>query len=130
MKRRLKNIDDEFEISFLEGVLERRPGFKEALQALGDLYTRNGYYEEGLKADLRLKDLCPNNAMILYNLACSQSLLGDVDSALNSIKAAVDAGYKDFRYMARDDDLENLHQDPRFQRYFSQVSGELWSNMI
>src|SRR5437773_1092415 len=67
-----RNLD--IEIGFLEGVVRRDPGYIDALQILGDNYTRRGRFEDGLKVDEQLVRLRPGDALVHYNLACSCSL--------------------------------------------------------
>jgi len=109
-----KEDNTDFEIQFYENILKDRPDFVEALRALAEIYTRSGRYQDGLKLDQRLIELVPDDAIAYYNLACSYSLLKDIDNSLNAIKRAVELGYADFSYMKRDPDLENLREDVRF----------------
>ena len=53
----------------MEGVVRRDPRYVEALQLLGDNYTKRGRYSEGLNVDERLAELEPENPMVFYNLA-------------------------------------------------------------
>jgi tetratricopeptide (TPR) repeat protein len=117
-KRKDKKRDLDFEISFYEGVLKKRPDFFQALTALGNAYTVRGDYAEGLKIDLRLSRLRRDDPMVHYNLACSYSLLGKIDSAFKTLKNAIGLGYDDFNYLRRDPDLENLRKDKRFETLF------------
>lgn len=56
----------------------------------------------------------PGNALILYNIACMQSLLGRGDEALATLGAAV-KGWPKFKENAqKDDDFTSLREDPRF----------------
>ena len=126
MKTNQRKSDDSFEIEFYEGVLRRSPDFIEALSALGDLYTRDGRYEDGLKIDKRLARMRPDDPIVLYNLACSYSLLGDVDKSFVSVKRALALGYDDLEYLQQDMDLENLHSDKKFQDYFMPI----WQNTL
>lgn len=112
-----KSGDINFEIKFYEGILKEQPDFIEALMALGDLYTKKGMIKEGLEIDLRLLSLKPNDPIVLYNLACSYSLGGNIEEALKTIQAAIDNGYDDLEYLLGDEDLENLRSDPRFKEY-------------
>jgi tetratricopeptide (TPR) repeat protein len=107
--------DLEFELRFFEGVARRDPNFVEALQVLGDAYTKTGQWEKGLQVDRRLAKLCPTNALVFYNLACSYSLLKQADEAFAALRKAVKLGYNDARWLAKDPDLENIRQDSRFQ---------------
>ncbi|MCX5680991.1 MAG: hypothetical protein NT079_01700 [Candidatus Omnitrophica bacterium] len=109
----------EFEIQFLEGVLRTSPNFIEALINLGDLYTKNGSYEKGLLVDLKLAALRPDDSMILYNLACSYSLVHDLEKSFEVMKSAIHKGYLDFDYLEKDDDLINLRQFPAFNSFFA-----------
>lgn len=119
-----------FEIRFYEGILGKSPRFIEALAALGDLYTRNGFYRQGLEADERLYQLRPGDPVVLYNLACSYSLLDEKDKAFRAIKQAIHCGYDDFEYLETDKDLDNLHSDRRFTRYFERIKGKRRSDAI
>lgn len=126
-----KQIDDSnFEIRFYEGILRKKPYFIEALGALGDLYTRNGLYQQGLCMDERLYQLRPDDPMILYNLACSYSLLNDKDKAFRAIKQAIHCGYDDFDHLEADRDLSNLRGDRRFARYFERIKSRKRSEKI
>lgn len=123
MKRDKKDHTD-FEIQFYEGVLRKKPDFVEALSALGDLYTRQGRYEKGLEIDEHLLRLRPEDPIVLYNLACSYSLLSDTDRALRTIQQAIDHGYDDFHHLEQDGDLDNLRHDRRFLEYFSRIKNQ------
>src|SRR5262245_27729437 len=71
---RQQERDLDVEIGFLEGVVRRDSRYLEALQILGDDYTRRGRYRDGLKVDEKLAELRPGDSLVLYNLACSYSL--------------------------------------------------------
>jgi len=118
-KRQREDLN--FQMSFYEELLVRRPGYVDALIALGEIYTRKGLYEKGLDVDRRLACLRPENPIVHYNLACSLSLLGYVVSSLEAIKRAVKLGYDDFQYMSRDPDLRNLRRDERFGVFVRQL---------
>jgi len=111
-----------FEVSFFEGIARRDPNFVEALQILGDAYTKTGQWEKGLKIDQRLAKLCPDNALVFYNLACSYSLLKKVDEAFAALSEAVKRGYDDARWLNKDPDLDNLRHDNRFEEIRENLS--------
>jgi tetratricopeptide (TPR) repeat protein len=104
------------EISFLEGLVRRDPAYVEALQILGDDYTQRGRIEEGLRVDQQLSQLVPQNPLVFYNLACSLSLAGKLDEAAQAVEAALDLGYRDFKWLARDPDLKALRKHPHYAR--------------
>jgi tetratricopeptide (TPR) repeat protein len=113
---RQEQRDLDIEISFLEGLLGRDPEYVEALQILGDDYTRRGLLEEGLRVDQRLSELRPNDPLVYYNLACSYSLSKQIDLAFCSLERALQLGYRDFKWMARDPDLRNLRVSPHYKK--------------
>jgi tetratricopeptide (TPR) repeat protein len=114
--------DLEFEIQFFEGVTKRDPGFIEALQILGDAYTKTGRWEKGLKIDKRLARLCPDNPLVFYNLACSYSVMNRLDEAFAALNKALKLGYHDAKWLSSDPDLANLRQDERFERIRENLS--------
>jgi len=122
MKNKDSAKDLEFEIKFYEDLLKDRPTFHEALIALGDAYTKNRQYEEGLKIDQKLSKLKPEDPAVFYNLACSYSLLKELKASLEALRKAIKLGYDDFSYMRKDPDLENLRQDKRYKTLFSETS--------
>ena len=83
--------DLDIEIDFLEGVLKRDRRYVEALQLLGDDYTRRGRFEDGLRVDRRLARLCPDDPLVYYNLACSFSLTAEYRKAANALRKAINA---------------------------------------
>jgi len=106
--------DLDIEIDFLEGVIERDRNYVEALQLLGDNYTRRGRYREGLSVDRRLARLCPGDPLVHYNLTCSYSLTRQFRRAFRSLRKALVHGYRDFDWLRRDPDLELLRQHVLF----------------
>jgi tetratricopeptide (TPR) repeat protein len=110
--------DPQFEISFYEKLLARRPNFVEALICLGDLYTREGFLEKGLDVDQRLARLRPDDETVFYNLACSYSLMNDVAASEKAMRRAIALGYRDWDHLARDPDLLNLLNRETFRSYF------------
>ncbi len=108
-----RNLD--IEIAFVEGIVRRDPQFVDALQILGDDYTRRGRFVEGLQVDRKLVSLRPSDPLVHYNLACSCSLTGQLDVAATELEQAITLGYRDFRWLSRDPDLRNLRQHPLFK---------------
>jgi tetratricopeptide (TPR) repeat protein len=130
MSEYLSKEEVEFEIAFFNGIIEKNQNFAEALIALGDLYTKAGLIQEGLAIDERLVQLRPSDPIAFYNLACSYSLMGDIDKAFRSVKKAINCGYSDFLHMERDVDLSNLRKDKRFQQYIARVKNRKASGSV
>jgi tetratricopeptide (TPR) repeat protein len=113
--------DLDLQIRFLEGLVQRDPRYVDAWQVLGDCYTQRGRVEEGMKVDERLSQLQPADPVVHYNLACSYSLAGLLDNAAGALQRALDLGFRDFRWLAKDPDLRNLRQHPTFQNIRAQI---------
>jgi len=113
--------DLDVEIGFLEGILKRDPAFVDALQILGDDYTRRGRYMDGLEVDERLARLRPRDALVHYNLACSYSLTEQYEAAAAALEQAIALGYHDYKWMARDPDLSNLRQHPLYKKIRARI---------
>jgi tetratricopeptide (TPR) repeat protein len=106
----------DFELDFFAAILARRPDYVDVLRIMGNNLTLKGRYAQGLQIDKRLVQLRPNDPLAHYNLACSYALLRRPDQALKMLRRAVELGYRDFRYMREDRDLESVRQDPRFRQ--------------
>ena len=113
--------DLEFQMVFYEGILRLRPDFIDVLIVLGEIYTKKGFHEKGLKVDKKLSKLRPQNPIIHYNLACSFSLVGDTLNSFKAIKRAILLGYDDFIFMDSDPDLSNLRRDDRFTAFVKKM---------
>lgn len=106
----------DFEIEFFAGILERHPDYVDVLRVQGNNLTLKGRYADGMQIDKRLVQLRPEDPLVHYNLACSFALLKRSDLALKTLRRAVELGYRDFRYMREDRDLDSIRQDPRFRQ--------------
>jgi Flp pilus assembly protein TadD len=106
----------DFEIEFFAGILDRHPCYIDVLRAQGNNLTLKGRYPEGLQIDKRLVQLRPTDPLAHYNLACSYALLNRPDNAIKTLRRAVELGYRDFRYMREDRDLETVRKLPAFRQ--------------
>lgn len=115
--------DDLVELTFLESLNRRMPDDTEVCKALADLYTRVGRYEDGLALDTKLSRLCHDEPLVWYNLGCSYALLNRTDEALDALARAIRLGYRDWLWMAQDDDLRVLHKEERFAAIVRGMAG-------
>ena len=106
----------DFELDFFAGILERHPDYVDVLRVQGNNLTLKRRFAEGLQIDRRLVQLRPGDALAHYNLACSYALLKKIDPAIKALRLAIELGYRDFRYMREDRDLDTLRHDPRFRQ--------------
>lgn len=121
---RARSILSSFEVGLSRAVLETNPQDVRALEMLGQALTRAGRHDEALEADLRLAGLRPKDPIAFYNLACSYSHLDNLDAAFDALHRAFDLGYRDYRHLLRDPDLENVRRDRRFKRLLDKKWGK------
>jgi hypothetical protein len=84
-------------------------------------------YGDGLQVDEELARLMPENATVQYNLACSLTLMGRIDPALDALERAVHLGYDDPEHLLEDEDMRALWDEPRLRelmRLMRQVPAE------
>jgi hypothetical protein len=91
-----------------------KPGPGESMSGFFGQYREKDY--DGALAILRKAlDAHPGNALILYNIACMESCLGHADAVWEPLNGALATwpAYKELA--AKDEDLEPLRSDPRFE---------------
>jgi tetratricopeptide (TPR) repeat protein len=71
-------------------------------------------YEGALAACRVALEKHPGNALILYNIACMQCLLGRGDEAVETLGVAVEAWPRFKENAQKDDDFTSLREDARF----------------
>jgi len=112
--KELDEIASDFQVKILEAALKGNDDNFDVLFELANAYTSAGRYGEGLKIDKKLAKIRPSHPIVRYNLACSLSLLGEMDESLEELEESFKLGYHDYNYVIRDPDLENLRKDGRF----------------
>ena len=113
----------DFEVDFFGRILESHPEYVDVLRAHASNLTLKGRYADGLAFDKRLVQIRPGDPLAHYNLACSFALLKRRDQAIKTLRRAVELGYRDFRYMREDRDLDAIRQDPRFRQMMREYEG-------
>jgi TolB-like protein/Flp pilus assembly protein TadD len=58
--------------------------------------------------------LSPDDPLMLYNSACTYSVLGDIKEAVHALKRAFEAGYKYADWIKRDSTLDPIRNDPEY----------------
>jgi tetratricopeptide (TPR) repeat protein len=106
----------DFELEFFSRILGSHPDYIDVLRVQGNNLTLKGRYAEGLHIDKRLVQLRPSDPLAHYNLACSFCLVKKSDQALKALRRALELGYRDFRYLKEDRDLDAIRHDPRFRQ--------------
>jgi tetratricopeptide (TPR) repeat protein len=109
-----EKVHQDFEGDFYRKALEYEPENVDILVFLGDAFAKRGQIEDGLEIDKRLVRVCPTEPTYFYNLACSHSLLNQIDPALTALEKAISLGYQNFDHLQTDSDLDNIRSDRRF----------------
>lgn len=131
MKTKGKNQQNlDFEIEFLEKLLERDPSYTDAIFLLGELYTKVKKFQKALQLDLKLIELKPDDPYVYYNLACDYSLLNKKTLGLKALERAFILGYNDIDYLFKDPDLKNLRQSKKFERMVAKYKRKISSPKI
>ena len=97
--------------------LEREPEDVRARVLLAVLLAGLGEGEDEAVRHLQTAvALRPRDTNTLYNAACTYGVLKRRTEALETVKKALAAGYGNLDWMAKDPDLDCLHDDPEFRR--------------
>jgi serine/threonine protein kinase/tetratricopeptide (TPR) repeat protein len=105
-------------LTALENHLKQVPEDARARILLGTDYAELGREEDALKELNLAVTLRAGEASILYNAACLYSTLKRKEAAMDSLKKAWEAGFRDASHARRDPDLALLHDDPEFDRMY------------
>ena len=120
-KKKQENLD--FEIEFLEKLLQKDPNYVDVL------YTKKKQYQKALEIDLKLADLKPDDPIVFYNLACDYSLLNKKTLGLKALEKAFKLGYDDINYIFQDPDMKNLRESKRFQQVVNKYKKRISSRI-
>lgn len=106
------------QINALEGHIRKVPEDARARILLATTYAHTGRREEAVKEAQVAMSLRPNEATVLYNVACVFTGLGELEEAIEALKKSHAAGLQDANWARRDPDLEPLLDHPEFERLF------------
>ncbi len=82
------------------------------------MYAQEGRAEDAVRETNMAMTLRPNEATVLYNAACCFANLDRRADALEALRKAWEAGYKDAEWTRRDPDLASLHNEPEFEKLY------------
>jgi adenylate cyclase len=77
--------------------------------------------EKGLGWGDRALALDPDDAGVLYNVACLNAVGGSAEQALDHLERAVQNGFGHREWIEHDPDLEPLRSHPRYQALLSRL---------
>ena len=95
--------------------LELNPDDVRALYMGATVQIKIGNKKLGLEWSNKALELEPEDVGVLYNVACSYSLLGKIDEAIELLGKAVDDGFDHIEWIENDSDLDPLRDHPKFR---------------
>jgi len=101
-------------ISHYKMAIKIKPDFAEAYINLSSAYLNKTNFKLSLKTLNTLESINPNHPLLHYNFSCYYALLGNIPKGIDSLKKAIENGYKNLQNLETDPDLENLRQNPQF----------------
>jgi adenylate cyclase len=81
-----------------------------------------GEYDRGLEWAKQALAIDPDEPMVLYNVACIQSLAKKYEDALDSLEKAVRSGLTQKTWLEHDSNLDPLRNSPRYKKLIKQLS--------
>jgi len=103
--------------------IQHHKGFQEAIINLSSAYMKNKEFDKALETLKAGQKQFPKAALIDFNLACYYSLTQNLESGLSALKTAVDKGYKQFKQIENDPDLQNLRNSALYQEWKAKIPG-------
>jgi non-specific serine/threonine protein kinase len=111
-------------VGALENHLKQVPEDARARILLAGDYATLNRVEDSMRETNLAMTLRANEASILYNAACNYCLLHRKAEALDALRKAWEAGFKDAIWARRDPDLVLLHGEPEFDRMYPVSASE------
>jgi non-specific serine/threonine protein kinase len=105
-------------VGAFENHLKQVPEDARARILVAGYYAELGRVNDAIRETTMAMTLRANEASILYNAACVFCLLKKKPEALDALRKAYDAGFKDPNWARRDPDMALLQGDPEFERLY------------
>ncbi|MGH9457988.1 MAG: protein kinase domain-containing protein, partial [Thermoanaerobaculia bacterium] len=105
-------------VEAFEAHLRKVPEDARARVLLGADYAQLGRAEDAMREGNLAMTLRPDDAIIMYNVACLFSNLKKKPEAIRALRKAWDGGFTDPQWARQDPDLLFLHDDPEFDRMY------------
>jgi adenylate cyclase len=109
-------------IQAVEARLKMHPDDSRALYMGANGLVALGEYEQGLEWANQAIAIDGNDPMVLYNVACVQSLAGRYDDALNALEKSVQCGMMHINWLEHDSNLDPLRHHPRYKKIIKLLS--------
>jgi tetratricopeptide (TPR) repeat protein len=101
--------------------IELNPDDPRAYYLGATAWCRLGQVEKGLEWGDKALALDPDDAGVLYNVACLNAVAGRVEPALDQLEHAVQNGFGHREWIEHDPDLDSLRSHPRYQALLNRL---------
>jgi serine/threonine protein kinase len=117
-KHEIRNNIQMRAVAAFENHLKQVPEDARARILVAGYYAEVGRVDDAIRETTMAMTLRANEASILYNAACVFCMLKRKPDALDALRKAYDAGFKDPNWARRDPDLAPLLGEPEFERLY------------
>src|SRR5450432_571762 len=117
-KKEIRNNIQMRGVAAFENHLKQVPEDARARILVAGYYAEVGRVDDAIRETTMAMTLRANEASILYNAACVFCMLKRKPEALDALRKAYDAGFKDPNWARRDPDLAPLLGEPEFERLY------------
>lgn len=76
--------------------------------------ARLGRTPEAKEEAARAADMSPDDALMLYNVACFYGVIEEKAAAIDMLKRAITAGFHYYEWIKRDPDLDSIRNEPEY----------------
>jgi len=95
--------------------LELNPDDARAWYLSPGALMRLGQPKQALERARRALAIDPEDAAVLYNVACVHALAGSSEEALDHLDRAIQNGFAHRDWLENDSELDSIREEPRFQ---------------
>jgi len=114
----LELVDLDIDVNKLLAVLH-----EQSLKYIGEDKTTEEL-DKGKEFLYSILTIAPGSVDDLYNLACAESLQGNVEPALDALSKSIEAGYTNVDHMEQDSDLKNIRNNDTYKQLVKKLRGE------
>ncbi|MBC8287044.1 MAG: tetratricopeptide repeat protein [Nitrospinae bacterium] len=105
-----------------EKALHHNKKFKEALINISTAYMKTRVFDKALETLQEGQNQFPQEPLFDYNFSCYYSLRENLGPGLSALKQAVEKGFKKFKQIESDSDLNNLRQSEEYKIWKEKMS--------
>jgi serine/threonine protein kinase/Flp pilus assembly protein TadD len=117
-KKEIRNNIQMRGVAAFENHLKQVPEDARARILVAGYYAEVGRVDDAMRETTMAMTLRANEASILYNAACVFCMLKKKPEAMDALRKAYDAGFKDPNWARRDPDMALLLGEPEFERLY------------